>query len=105
MNKTQFTKGPWVVGDMVHTNKSRSLGVWPDPPERNPICLITEKGNETELDVANARLISHAPEMYELLEQIIRWPGNSVPKESIKELLDRITPPVSDNTQTQNKGG
>jgi len=103
MNKTQFTSGPWRLLMKKTTTSFFCRILAKDGSGNRELIVIGDQDEHPikehiERRVADMKLISHAPEMYELLEQIIRWPGNSVPKESIKELLDRITPPVSEGS-------
>ncbi len=96
MNK--FTPGPWRVGDTINDivyadSDSRRIAVCGDYPGHG-----IRSSLPIEQCIANAKLISIAPEMYELLENLVdslqRYGDEYSELEGkateIKELLARI---------------
>lgn len=83
MSETKFTPGPWNVvqhGEGLYlccTIHSESLD--------KPICIV---GLEKQLTIANAALIAAAPEMYELLSEILEFE----PRGIRLNFFDRINP-------------
>lgn len=77
MSDTKFTPGPWVVADSLDFD---NVSVVMDTAIDNPSSYIT--GNVwacdlwwdecDEEDIANAHLISAAPDMYEALEELLQ---------------------------------
>lgn len=67
---TKFTPGPWsVTGDNSYIFSWKSLDKGGMP---RPICGPAIIPSEHEENVANAHLISAAPELYEALEKIVQ---------------------------------
>ncbi len=76
MSETKWTPGPWtarantwsrfeIYYSRGHRGQLASVAKHDDPSSPPPV-------NETE---ANARLIAAAPELYDALDEIIRWIG------------------------------
>lgn len=72
MNETKFTKGPWFLENMPDVSPT-VFNVGPKPygySQRNEIeCVCTTYRDESG---SNAHLIAAAPEMYEMLEEVLR---------------------------------
>jgi hypothetical protein len=63
----KFTKGPWRVDNSCSTVLMISAGSW-------PVCEVNGYGlgiNQDAVDSANANLIAAAPDMYEMLKDIL----------------------------------
>ena len=85
--KTKFTKGKWF------TDKFKPFIV--KDINNNQVAYCYTENNNIDEDVANAKLIASAPEMFEMLEKTFNWlaktQGNSIILEDINQLLTKIT--------------
>lgn len=77
---TEFTPGPWNVGK--------------DPADRTRIYgqigrLAITKGGELNRDIANANLIAAAPDMYEVLAEILEYDGGADSALQDKYVMER----------------
>lgn len=71
MHTPQHTPGPWHIGSAFDLSGTK-LAVWPEPSEAlNPICAIAAQDELLPTDWNNARLISAAPDLLALLQEII----------------------------------
>lgn len=78
----KFTPAPWKIGFMMKNGEIDGLAVFEEkaqPGETvNAICLVASKDNVQPVDEHNARVISAAPEMFDLLDSILKhavWEG------------------------------
>lgn len=83
MSEAKFTKGPWI--GKSGSGKWPSMGAWSVDNDtagshsavaisskKGVVCLVVQKGlGDSPMD-ENASLIAAAPEMYEMLEEILR---------------------------------
>ena len=64
----KFTPGPWYCTDLGQIGKTGY--------KKHPICLASfhwaAVGNDEEM-MANAKLATAAPEMYEVLKMLVKW--------------------------------
>lgn len=81
MNK-QFTDGRWSIYPVVNHPMSPNIGT-----DDKFVCRVMGVQEYN----ANAKLICHAPDMFELLETLLSEPIESAIKQEIRELLTRIT--------------
>ena len=69
------TPGPWIITErsgFSHDNRPRFLIAAPDEPER--ICTVSLRGSpngDSEISLANARLIAAAPELLEACNNLL----------------------------------
>lgn len=62
---SKFTPGGWWVGDNYEGARQGHLGIHsPEWGALAEVCVETDEGEEIEEGIANARLISAAPDMY-----------------------------------------
>lgn len=80
METPKFTKGPWLVHDTYDDYHEYSIDnpqiiVWDgDEQASQPICDMGEMGDFNYAEcLANAKLISAAPELYETLEDLMAF--------------------------------
>ncbi len=96
MSKTTFTPGPWIIELPKHNKGSFAKISAQRWSKFASVVVKTTLGDgvyvKDDAGEANARLIAAAPEMYELLRQILE--GNSTnfefAKQSIQSLLNSI---------------
>jgi len=91
---SKFTPGPWVVVSGLPTLVNSGGMRQAREPYRSIASTHVYKGKTTPTDEANARLISHAPEMYELLE-LLDWFATWLTQEK-----SNIRPPHGDEWGT-----
>lgn len=68
MSKQQHTPGPWTAYN-AEGNKGRILKTWKVKGQDNTLICTLKAGHRGE-EIANARLISKAPEMLEMIKRI-----------------------------------
>lgn len=85
MKKVNHTTGPWVPfqapmidHDALAIVNEEQMRLIQQKIDGNVVCLITPVNYATPIDVANARLISAAPELLEALEKMIRLAEHGV---------------------------
>lgn len=89
------TKGKWFIvrGEVSELGECISIAEKPESKVKSKlICLITRANCLDEVDIANAQLISKAPEVLEMLEKVLN--NSDVPSEiydQAKQLIKEAT--------------
>lgn len=76
MSGKKWTPGPWSAGYCIYGKFDHVAvhGQRPQPGYIVPcVCLVAPRSEETEEDKANARLIAAAPELYDVLEELLGY--------------------------------
>lgn len=87
MKKPKITEGVWEVGYTTGTDgefKDQELlgvGIIDQTP---PVCVLSKKVDETELDLNNAQAISAVPDMINALIKVVKAKSLIIPT-SVKE--------------------
>jgi hypothetical protein len=89
-SECSHTPGPWMVGNVGQREDPRMVYCDDSLGSRVADCSTSGHGLTVEQDLANARLIAAAPEMYTILDELEEALDKEIYPEQVKEDFDAL---------------